>query len=245
MLDYTIAAGKRVWRNIRITSFVFNILVQVVSIFFLTYILFKGQGVFAINLVLLVLSVAYLAFFCTTLAESKRKVLKRRVKQVFSWSKRAIKLVNLGIMLYAIFTAKDRTMADVVIAVCSLGFWVLDLLFELASMAVRSWGLLLYEGVKADVEEITAPFSATGNFFKRLTGQEVKEKPLPNKKRKFLDGLVSTQRRERENQKIEEQNLKVQEKADKKAMKLAEKLLRKAAKKNKVQEEIAPSENEE
>ncbi len=237
MLDYTIAAGKRVWRNIRITSFVFNIIVQVISIFFLTYIVCKKQGVLAINLILLAVSVAYLAFFCTTLAESERKELKRRIKKIFTWSRRGIKLVNLGIMLYAIFTAKERTNADVVIAVCSLGFWVLDLLFELLSMAVRSWGLLLYEGVKADVETITAPFTSTGNFFKRLSGKEVEEKPAPTKKRVFLDGLVEKLRAKRLSEKIEKIERWKQKKKEAKAAK-------KAKKKGKLQEEIALGEEE-
>ncbi len=237
MLDYTIAAGKRVWRNIRITSFVFNILVQVISIFFLSYILFKKQGVLAINVILLAVSVAYLAFFCTTLAEGKKKELKRHIKQAFTWSRRAIKLVNLGIMLYAVLTAKERTNMDVIITVCSLGFWVLDLLFELLSMAVRSWGLLLYEGVKADVETIIAPFSATGNFFKRLSGKEVEEKPAPTKKRIFLDGLVEKLRAKRAVEKQEKLEQWKQKKKDIKAAK-------KAKKKGELQEEIAPTDEE-
>ncbi len=234
MLDYTIAAGKRVWRNIRLTSIVFNIAVQAISIFFLTYILLKGNGIFAINLLLLALSCGYLGFYCLALANGMKGKLKRRVKQIFSWSKRAIKLVNLGIMLYAIFSAKDRTTMDVVIAVCSLGFWVLDLLFELLSMAVRSWGTLVFEGLKADAEKLATPVTATKNFFKKLTGQEVEEKPEPTKKRIFLDGLVEERRTEKVNEKLEKKLLKKQKRAEAREAKLAQRQAKK---------EIAPTED--
>ncbi len=240
MLDYTIIAGKRVWRNICLTSRILNIVTQLVSIFFLTYIVVKGNGVLAVNILLLALSCAYFVFFCVTLSNAKKKQLKHTIKQIFKWSKRAVKLVNLGVMVYAILSSKERSTMDLLLFFGSLGFWALDIIFEIASMMVKSWALLIYEGLKADVEEIITPLTTTKNLFKKFTGQEIEEKPAPNKRRVFLDGLVADARTEKAEKKQENKLLRI---AQKKAEKVAKKLAKKLPK-SETNEEIAPADGE-
>ncbi len=216
MLDYTLAAGNRVWRNIRRTSLTFNIVMQVISILYLTYILFRGTGIVAINLILLTLSCGYLAFYCCTLAMGLKGKVKFTVKQVFKWSRRAIKLVNLGITLYAILTTPSPEALDTVLAITTLGIWVIDLFIEIASLVIRNWGMLIYEGLKADVEKATMPLTATKNFFKKMTGQEVEEKPAPTKRRLFLDKLVGERKRARREEKLAKKEEKLAAKQAKK-----------------------------
>ena len=239
MLDYTIAAGKRVLRNIKLTSLVLNLIMQVLSTFYLIYILARGRGVLVINLGLLLLSCAYLVFYCFTV-KNRNKVLKHRIKLVFKWSKRGIRLVNLGIVLYALLTAKDGNNLDTVLFLLSVGCWVLDLAVEIFAILARNWGMLLYEGLQADIEAITTPVTATKNFFKRLAGKEVEEKPEPTKRRLLLDELV-------ENAKAEKKNAKLEKKAAKKAEKLAAKQAKKGIQSvhaPSVSEEVALSEDE-
>ncbi len=232
MLDYTIAAGKQVWKNIKLLSRIVNIVMQAISILFLLYITIFGDSILPITLALLTLSVAYLVFYCVTLANSKKKTLKKVVKTIFKWSKRAIKLINLVIMVYTIASADQQHALDMLLTVFSVIFWVLDILLEVACIIVKSWGLLLYEGLKTDFEKIAAPVTGTKNFFKKLTGQEVEEKPEPTKRRIFLDGLVEAAKKEKAEKKQADKQLKKQQKQTKKEEKKAEKLAKKQSKRD-------------
>ncbi len=244
MLDYTIVAGQRVWQNIKRISLWFNILTQIVSILVLVYITATKSGLLPLNITLLVLSVAYFVFYCTTVREAKKnKQIRTRIKTFFKWSKRGIKLVNLGVMLYALISAKEPSALDIVLVSFSLGFWVLDILFEVAAKIVKGWGELMYEAVKADIEITIAPFTATRNFFRGLTGkEEAPPPPPPTKNRLLLDELVAQRKaelaRKKEEHKIElaqikqaaklaAQDLKQAQKAEKKANKLAKRQAKK------------------
>ncbi len=247
MLDYTIVAGNHVWQQIKKISLVLNIATQIISMLVLAYILFTGGGFLPVNIALLALSAAYFIFYCATVGEEKQKQLRYKVKTFFKWSRRAIKLVNLGVMLYALVTKNDPSALDIVLLCFSLGCWVLDIIFEIAAIVVKGWGQLMFEAVKADVETVTAPFNATKNFFKGLSGKEVEAPPPPTKRRLFLDDLVAKRKAElaakKQQQKIELSNLKEAAKMAandlKQAMKeekRAAKLAKKQAKKEPVSE---------
>ncbi len=242
MLDYTIVAGQRVWQQIKRISLVFNIATQVVSMLVIGYIIATGGGILPLNIGLLALSAAYFVFYCTTVNEAKQKALRQRVKSFFKWSKRAIKLVNLGVMLYALVTKDNPTALDIVLMCFSLGCWVLDIFFEIAAHIVKGWGQLMLEAVKADVETVTAPFNATKNFLRGLSGKEAEAPPPPNKRRVLLDELVAARKAElaakKEQQKAElaqfkeaaklaASDLKQALKEEKRAAKLAKKQAKK------------------
>ncbi len=245
MLDYTIVAGKRVWQSIRRISLVFNLATQIVSMLVLLYITITKSGVLPLNITLLVLSLAYFIFYCVTVRDAKKnKQIRKRIKTFFKWSKRGIKLVNLGVMLYALISTKSPTALDIVLVCFSLGCWVLDILFEIAAKIVKGWGELMFEAVKADVETTIAPFTATKNFLRGLTGKEAPPPPPPpTKNRVMLDELVAKRKEEslrkkearkiqleelQKAKKIAVKELKQKQKADKKAEKLAKKQAKKA-----------------
>ncbi len=245
MLDYTIVAGQRIWRSIRRISLGFNILTQLVSILVLGYITVTRSGIFPLNLALLAISTAYFVFYCVTIKEGAKK-LRRRVRNFFKWSKRAIKLVNLGVMFYALATTKDPSALDIVFACFFLGCWILDILFEIAAIIVKGWGELMFEAVKTDVEITLAPFTATRNFLRGLTGKEEHpEPPPPTKNRILLDELVAERKealaRKKEEQKIELSKLKQAAKIAAQELKQAQKAEKKAQKAAKKQAKKAPS----
>ncbi len=250
MLDYTVVAGKQVWKNITVFSRIINIVSQAISILFLLYISIWGNSVLPITLTLLVISVAYLIFYCIMLAKSEQKELKKVVATVVKWCKRAIKLVNLGITIYAVASASGENTLDILLTVFSVFFWVLDILLEIVCIIVKGWGLLLYEGLKADVEKITEPVNSTKNFFKKLTGQEIEEKPEPTKRRLYLDGLVEEYQKEKAEKKQEEKETKKRQRQEKREQKKREKQeAREQKKKGKTaqpdpQEEVAATEDE-
>ncbi len=233
MLDYTKSAGLRVWRNIKIASFVMNVLAQIASILYLTYILWTGSGLFPLNLTLLVLSSIYFCFFSFTAAHGVKNALTKRVRIAFRWSKRLIKLFNLGILVYGFVCAKAYTPLSLLMTAFLLFFWVIDLLLEIVAALARAWGGFMFEAIKADVEKIAAPVTATKNFFKKITGKEVEEKPEPTKNRVILDKLVEERRQERKNQALEEKFLKAEGKRKEKEARQTAKRKRKEEKKAK------------
>ncbi len=234
MLDYTIVAGQRVWKSIQRISLVFSIITQIVSMLFLGYVTFEGNGFFPLNITLLVLSAAYFIFYLATITQ--KGVLRTRVKIFFKWSKRGIKLVNLGVMLYALLSASDRSTLDIILAFLSFGCWALDILFEIAAAFIKSWGKLMKEALIADVESIPI----VNRFFTRA------EEETPNKQRVLLDELVAERKAAVALKKQEERAAEAQKKADekfaKKEGKRAAKLAKRKAKVPELLEEVAITE---
>ncbi len=228
MLDYTQVAGRKIYSDVRKISLVCSILTQLFYIFYLIHALWSGVGVFEVNLVMLVLSSAYFAFFVYNHVYGTKTKLAKAVRESFKWSKRLVKLLNLGIMVYGIvYTAVEPDPLSVILTVVMAVLWLADILLEITVIVVKNWCLLLYESLKADVEFVTKPAASVGNFFKKLSGKEVEEPAPPTKKRLYLDELVEEFRTEKKDKKLEEKYLKEREKEERKARKKARKAERK------------------
>ncbi len=228
MLDYTQVAGKKIYSDVRKISLVCSVLTQLFYIFYLIHALWSGVGVFYVNLVMLVLSSAYFAFFVYNHVYGTKAKLAKAVTEAFKWSKRLVKLLNLGIMVYGIvYTAVEPDPLSVILTVVMAVLWLADILLEITVIVVKNWCLLLYESLKADVEFITKPAASVGNFFKKLSGKEVEEPAPPTKKRLYLDELVEEFRTEKKDKRLEEKYVKEREKEERKARKKARKAERK------------------
>ena len=228
MLDYTQVAGRKIYSDVRKISLVCSIITQLFYIFYLIYALFSGVGIFYANLVMLVLSSSYFAFFLYNHVYGTKTVLAKTVRESFKWSKRLVKLLNLGIMVYGIvYTAVEPDPLSVILTVVMAVLWLADILLEITVIIVKNWCLLLYESLKADVEVVTKPAASVGNFFKKLSGKEVEEPAPPTKRRLYLDELVEEFRAEKKDKKLEEKYLKQQKKEEAKNRKQAEKEQRK------------------
>ena len=236
MLDYTKAVVQKIKSDFNALVALFQFATQVFYILYLVYALIKGTGHLWVNLVLLVLSLAFLGFSIavkTGYLKSKKQT-SRRVKTIFAWAKRVIKLYPIGLMVYTVYatTQSVDTMSVLLTALMIVG-WVLGIVFELITYFLVSRFEMIMEGVKADFEGV----SKVTNFFKRLKGEEVQEPAPPTKHREWLDKKVSEARAAREREKTER-------KAEAKRKKQQSKLDKKLAKRNKKtpQTEIAPAE---
>ena len=232
MLDYTQAAGKKILNDIQKISLACSIITQLFYIFYLLYALLTDTGIFYANLPMLVLSCAYFAFFCYHQSYGAEKALAKKLSVAFKWSKRGIKLFNLGVMGYGIFcAAASPKPLSVVFTTAMAILWIADLLLEIIVKVVKSWWDLFMEGIQADLEIITKPANAVGNFLKKVTGKEVEESAPPSKKRRFLDGLVADSRAEKRDKKLEEKHRRQQQREKKAEEKRKEQEMKKAAKK--------------
>lgn len=232
MLAYTKAAGKKILRDISIFALVCSVITQLFYIFYLIYAILNTVGIFEVNLIMLVLSCAYFGFFLHSLNFGKKKKLAATVAKAFKWSKRLIKLLNLGIMIYGIvYTATEPDALSIILTAVMGVLWLSDILLEVAVNVMKSWWDLFVEGIQADMEIVTKPADAAKNFFKKVTGQEVEQPAPPTKKRLLLNRLVEKAEVEKKDKELEEKYLKQEEKAKKKNRKKKERQARKEAKK--------------
>ncbi len=239
MFAYTRAASRKIMGDIERLAFALSTISQLFSVGYLLYILLFGEGIFAIRVGLLALSALYLLFFLVATAYSVKRKLKKQVKFAYVWSRRLVKLFNLGVIIYG-FASSAHTSFSLLLVAFFIVSWALDLVIGILSFVLSAWLRLFFIGVETDLEEfketVAAPFTATGNFFKRMTGKEIVERQAYQKSEQqlLLDSMVEAEKtqREKERQRIlqkrreDKLDAKAQKKADKKAAKAVKKELR-------------------
>ena len=115
--------------------------------------------------------------------------------------------------------------------------WAFQIVLELATPIIEKRLNFMITALQADWENITKPFRATGNFFKKIVGKEVEEEAAPTKTRQLLDKLVEERREEKTQEKLDKKLQKRQRAAELKAERVQEKAEKKAEKKAAKQEQ--------
>ena len=198
MLDYTKAAFGKIVDDFKKFIFIFSIGTQAVSTLYLIYALCVQQGILAVNIIMLILSSAYLIFLCVQGLKSNNKTQKKIAKRIYKWGKILTQLYTLIIALYALQITVDSALSlSVILTALQLIGWVLQVLFEIVSILLEKLYDLVATAIQADIEQIKKPVSTVGNFFKKITGQEVKQPEPPTKTREFLDALVAKKKEEK------------------------------------------------
>ena len=96
MFDYTKAALKKVVDDFKKILLCINVGTQLLTISYLILALCMGMGVLIANAILLTLAASYFVFFLyMEISKKKEKELKRRVKEIYAWCKRFIKLLSI------------------------------------------------------------------------------------------------------------------------------------------------------
>ena len=218
MIDYTKVALKKIFDDFKQFVYVFQVCVYILYTLYLIYAIITKSGILAVNIVLLIFSIAYLIFFIVyNERKQKNKALKKVVTEIFKWSKRAIKLFTIGVALYGVYeTSKNATPLSVVLASLMVVGFVFDLLFDVIIRFISKRIHFVYEAIQADVETITKPFTAVKSFFKR---EDTPPPPPPTKNRLILDELVAAAKAERNDEKLSKKEKKRLEKRRKKELK--------------------------
>ena len=255
MLDYTQAAFFKIIDDFKKFALIFNFVSQIFYIAYLIYAIATSNGLLAVNIVLLCLSIAYFIFFLiVTLREKQNKTVKAIVKKIFKYSKLAIKAVTLGITLYGLYyTSKNATLASVMLSALMIVGWLLQIAFEVITVFVESRINLLITGLQTDFDNFMKPIRAVSGFFKKAPVEE-EEKELSPRQTKVMEMLgkrVAKRRAEREEKKLlkkqEQEMKKLQAKQQKREDKLTQKEAKKEEKrlKKEAKKEIAASKSEE
>ena len=222
MLDYTKSVLVKTVEDLKSIAFYAALTLQILQVGYLIYALCVGLGILAANIILLILTSAYLSFMLYLHWGTVGKKLQTILKRVYQWSKRAIKLFTLGVSVYGLWitaseTITTKSLISIILLVFMLIAWVLEILFSLILMVVERRASLLLDAMKMDFE----PVFKAKNFIDKIRGREVEEEIVPSKSRSILNKM-NTERKER---------LKAK-KLERKAEKAAQKAALKAAKKN-------------
>ncbi|MBE5747496.1 MAG: hypothetical protein E7352_04940 [Clostridiales bacterium] len=236
MFDYTQAAFKKIMSDFKKIRVTITVGVHLLSIVYLIYALATQTGFLAVNIALLSLTATYFVFFLIMEGKLHAKKLKRRVKKVYGWCKRLIKLPVLGIAVYGLALSKTHfdPLSFLMTLLMIIG-WILDILFYFIIRFIEIEKAYLLDSLHRDVEEIP------------LVGQKISNSiPLSDNSAENyerLSPLVAQVQAERKVQmqtkaqaKIDAKERKKQAKLEEKEQKRAEKLLRKA--------ELAATKNE-
>ena len=173
MFKYTREAVNKIIDDFKILSKVFKYTSEVVTVTYLIYSLIAKVGNFYANIILLGLFIGY-AIFDFVVSDEGNKFVKKVVKRTVNWTKIMIRAFTLFVLIYSIYTATtNATPTTIILATLMIIVWVLQVLLELVIMVVEDEKDLVLAGLKKDIDDIKRPVTDVGNFFRRVTGQEV------------------------------------------------------------------------
>ena len=212
MLIYSRAAGLKILDDLKKFTFIYGIVIQGFYICYLVYALIVSAGNLWANIVLALISSAYLAF--SVVIHKRPELLSRvgirKTKHIYNISRLGIRAFTLALTLYGIHIAASHVSTlSIILAALTVMGWTLGVLFELVKFVFEKYFDLMFTAIKADIQ----PFA---NVYNKLTRKEAEEKGAPTKTEIYLESLASDYRKELESKKL-------QAKADKKAKKEAEK----------------------
>lgn len=204
MIDYTRAAIEKTVTDLKIFGFRFNIATEIFTVLYLIYAVIVGAGYLIANIILGILSLSYLVFYISTQNNPDAKAARILTKAAYKWIKLGIKAFTLGVTVYGIYIATDHvTLLSVVMASAMVLSWTLNVILTLCINYFSSKAKFIIAAIEADFENMMRPVEKVGNFIKKVRGQEIEEKPAPDKTRILLESTVNEYRERKKTEKAE------------------------------------------
>lgn len=199
MFDYTKTAIEIIVKDLKRIFFIFNCILQLIYIGYLTYAAISGSGIFVANIILLCISVAYFVFFVITYGKKDRK-LKKMARRAYSYAKIGINAFSIGVAVYGICITvnEEISIISVILLVLMLLGWLISVLLQAAIYFIDSRKQLVIEALEADKETMLKPVTTVKNAVKKLVGKEVAEENEPSRLRRFLDRKLENKKQEKE-----------------------------------------------
>lgn len=200
MFKYTKEAVEVLKEDFKRYSRIFKVGSLIFTSAYFVWALISQSGIFAVNIVLASLFVAY-TIFELIINATGHKTAKLVVKRTYKWLTFGIRAFTLGSMLYGIYTATTNVSAmSTIIATLMIILWVFQILLEIVVEIVESKIDLFDKAIRQDVEDIKSsvlkPVKAVTDTFKRLTGRAVEPEPEKHKKILKLDKRMQERKEE-------------------------------------------------
>ena len=200
MFKYTKEAVEVLKEDFKRYSRIFKVGSLIFTSAYFVWALISQSGIFAVNITLASLFVAY-TIFELIINATGHKTAKLVVKRTYKWLTFGIRAFTLGSMLYGIYTATTNVSAmSTIIATLMIILWVFQILLEIVVEIVESKIDLFDKAIRQDVEDIKSsvlkPVKAVTDTFKRLTGRAVEPEPEKHKKILKLDKRMQERKEE-------------------------------------------------
>ena len=203
MMDYTRVALNNTVRDVKRASFLFSLTANILYMAYLVYAIIVDAGILYLNIALLALSSAFLAFYILTAVDETKKRTRKIGVKTYRYIRLVLDFFTLAASVYGIYIASSHvTVTSLFLCAASLVAWVVRFILTLLSAYVEARVNYLVTAITADAEELTRPFSAVGTVINKVRGKEV-ESPEPTKARMRLDREVNEFREEKQKKKAE------------------------------------------
>jgi len=165
MFINTRAVGTRVIGEMSFFADLYSFLIQFLYSAFLVYTLSTARGSFAVNIVLLIVTVSFSAFLLFSLAsrEFLPKKQARKIKHVYRIILLLFKAVSLYITVYGIHIAiTEINTVSMVLAAFMVISWVFGVLFEILRFIFERYTALLTSAIIKDTDPLV-------NLYNKIT----------------------------------------------------------------------------
>lgn len=189
MLKYTIAAYRRIIKDLSILANITTIVTQSFMILYLAYALIIGQGNRIINAVLLGMTALNLIIHIITNGKSDKraKTTKKVSHTAYIVIKLTLNAVSLASVVYSIYVnSADVTAFAMLTTPLMILLWIAQVAFELIKLYVTNRAALFLDGLKMDFEFVLKPIVKTKNFFKDLFGEEREDTEIVGEKNRRI-----------------------------------------------------------
>ncbi|MBQ9714265.1 MAG: hypothetical protein IJV83_02970 [Clostridia bacterium] len=152
MFEYTGAALSKILRDFKRIRIGITVGVHLLSIVYLIYALATQTGFLIANIALLALTATYFVFFLIMENKQNAKKMKRRIKTIYGWCKRLIKLPILGIAVYGLALAQtDFDPISFLMTLLMIIGWILEFLFYFIIQLVEIEKAFLLDSLHKDL----------------------------------------------------------------------------------------------
>ena len=194
MFDYTRSILDKIINDIKKTARVFMLFTQVATIAYLIYSLIAPVGFLSINILLLVLSVAYFVAYLLLTSEkwnetkaqsSKRRKALAKARNIFARSRLVVNFFPMIAVLYGLATASTHaTPVSTILSLLPVLGWVLQLIFEILRMIIDKYKSLLEFAFHKDMEGVNKTLNVLNKFIGK---PPVETAEIPEKTQELLE----------------------------------------------------------
>lgn len=147
---------NKIKREISLIAFIVQIVLNLFLIGFPIYSIAVGNGIIAINIILLLLALGTMAFFLMTASNKERKFksIKKKYERISKAIALACRAVPLVTTIYGAIIASGKTdTLTILVIVATAIIWVIQLLFELIKYFIETRVNLFVDGLKLDLKK--------------------------------------------------------------------------------------------
>jgi hypothetical protein len=208
-LGHTKAAIKLIGNELKAFAFIANLIAQVTMIGYLSYNLITSSGLWYINLSLLILTLAYLAFTIVVQVKEVKKGTQKTFTRVIQWARRILKLFPIGVAFYSLSLATSNlTPVALISPIIITVMWLLDIIINVLYLVIEARASLIMDSLAEDFER----WPVIGNWARQLANNSNDNEP--NEKMEIIREMAAAEKAEWDEKMQREKEEKKEERRD-------------------------------